>query len=101
MAAMTTPLRTTVDRALPRGEVLHRLVLWFLILSFGSLIVYLSVNGASYYSSSLEERPLSSQHAQLRSSGTIGLKLGILSVGMFGVLFIYPLRKRWKWLASI
>jgi hypothetical protein len=37
----------------------------------------------------------------LRSSGRIGLRLGILGVEMFGVLFLYPLRKRWKWLARI
>jgi hypothetical protein len=25
----------------------------------------------------------------------------MVSLGMFGILFLYPLRKRWKWLASI
>ncbi|MDR3701527.1 MAG: hypothetical protein P4L56_17900 [Candidatus Sulfopaludibacter sp.] len=37
----------------------------------------------------------------MRSSGTIGLKLGIFSLGMFAILFLYPLRKRWRWLSAI
>lgn len=37
----------------------------------------------------------------LRPSGVIGLKLGMLGVAMFLVIFIYPLRKRWRWLGSI
>jgi hypothetical protein len=37
----------------------------------------------------------------LRPSGAIGLKLGMLGVSMFAALFLYPLRKRLKWLSKI
>jgi len=84
-----------------RGETLHRVVLWLTIVSATSLILFLAVNGAPYYSLSLEQRPLSPLHPLLRSSGTIGLKLGMLTVAMFGILFLYPLRKRVKWLSRI
>jgi hypothetical protein len=30
-----------------------------------------------------------------------GLRLGMLGTFLFGILFLYPLRKRWRWLASI
>jgi hypothetical protein len=38
------------------------------------------------------------KHALLKPSGRIGIKLGMLGVGMFLVIFLYPLRKRWSWL---
>jgi hypothetical protein len=88
-------------KGLPKGEILHRIVMWAAINSFMALIAFLILNGASYYMLSPEERPYSPLHASLRSSGTVGLKLGILGLAMFGVLFLYPLRKRWKWLARI
>ena len=100
MATLTaTPAAGTAPKL--RGEVLHRLVMWAAIAAATALIVSLLVTGASYYTLSLEDRPYSPLHAQLRSSGTIGLRLGILGVAMFGVLFLYPLRKRIKWLARI
>jgi hypothetical protein len=86
---------------LQRGEVIHRTLLALAVLAATGLIVFLTVHGYAYYSLALEERPLSPLHSQLRSSGAIGLRLGILSLGMFGVLFLYPLRKRWTWLAGI
>jgi hypothetical protein len=64
-------------------------------------ICALSIFGFSYYTLSLEERPLSPLHALLRPSGSIGLRLGMLGFGLFCVLFVYPIRKRIKWLAQI
>jgi len=89
------------DNALPKGEALHQAVLWTTFAGIAALIIVLILNGASYYALRLEDRPYSALHAQLRSSGEIGLRLGILGSAMFGVLFLYPLRKRWKWLAQI
>ena len=66
-----------------------------------TLIATLGVYGFSYYTLSLEDRPLSPLHYALRPSGTIGLRLGMLGFGLFCVLFLYPMRKHVKWLASI
>ncbi len=60
----------------------------------------LSIYGFSYYALSLEERPLSPLHSLLRPSGSIGLRLGMLGLGLFCILFLYPIRKRVKWLAQ-
>ncbi|MEP7367037.1 MAG: hypothetical protein ABI972_27575 [Acidobacteriota bacterium] len=57
--------------------------------------------GLPYYMLNLAERAHSPYHAQLRPSGTIGLKLGILGVALFSFLFLYAIRKRWKWLSKI
>ena len=104
MATLTaSPGAAPIERAVsrPRGETLHRTFLAILILTASVGILYLAVNGLPYYTLPLEQRPFSPLHGQLRSSGTVGLRLGILSIGMFCFLFLYPLRKRWRWLASI
>ena len=66
-----------------------------------SLIIAIGVYGFSYYRLSLEDRPLSPLHPLLRPSGTIGLRLGILGVALFCVLFLYPIRRHVKWLSMI
>ena len=100
MATFTAaPTRTNMMPV--KGEILHRIVMWSVTGAGVALLTLLALYGGSYYSLSVEQRPYSPLHSQLRSSGSIGLKLGILGVAMFGVLFLYPLRKRWKWLARI
>jgi hypothetical protein len=88
-------------RAKLPGESLHRLEIWLLTLVTTALILWVTVKGFPYYILSLDQKPFSPLHAEFRSSGTIGLRIGILSVVMFAILFLYPLRKRWRWLASI
>lgn len=65
-----------------------------------ALIVFLAIYGADYYTLDETLRPYSPKHALLKPSGVIGIKLGILGLGMFCVIFLYPLRKRWKWLSQ-
>lgn len=104
MATLTaSPGTASIARTstVPKGERLHLILLGFAAFVAASLVLFLAVRGFSYYSLGIEDRPFSPLHSQLRSSGTIGLKLGMLSIGLFGVLFLYPLRKRWRWLAGI
>lgn len=57
--------------------------------------------GLPYYMLDLAARAHSPYHALLRPSGAIGVKLGILGVLLFSFLFLYAIRKRWKWLSKI
>ncbi|MEQ1884583.1 MAG: hypothetical protein ABL967_05930 [Bryobacteraceae bacterium] len=66
-----------------------------------AVVAALTIYGASYYRLDIESRPLSDLHPILRPSGTVGLRLGMLGVAMFFVIFTYPLRKRWRWLSTI
>ena len=66
-----------------------------------ALIAVLAVYGFDYYTLSSAERPFSPKHALLRPSGSIGIKLGMLGVGMFMVIYLYYFRKKWSWLKSI
>lgn len=62
-------------------------------------IVALAAYGYDYYTLGSAARPFSPKHPVLRPSGSIGLKLGFLGVAMFLAIFLYPLRKKWGWLA--
>jgi hypothetical protein len=57
--------------------------------------------GLGYYLSAPLDRPYHPHHAMLRPGGLIGISLGFFGVFLFFLIFLYPLRKRWRWLASI
>jgi hypothetical protein len=64
------------------------------------LVAGLAVYGSDYYLLSPGERAFSPKHELLKPGGTIGIKLGMLGVGLFLIIFLYPLRKRVQWLAK-
>ena len=74
----------------------HRLWLTLASLCGIALVVALAVNGFHYYLLPLAERAKSPQHASLKPGGTIGRAVGMLGLAMFAVMYVYPLRKRWR-----
>jgi hypothetical protein len=67
------------------------------IIGTAALLVY----GLDYYMAGAQERPYHPRHWTLRSSGEIGLSLGIFGFVLFCLIFLYPLRRHWKWLGSV
>jgi hypothetical protein len=93
--ALSRPLQVVGDR-----ERRHRA---WLALGAGAtvvLIVVLFLYGMDYYLTDQAHRPFSPKHAQLKPSGTVGLRLGNLGLVMFFLIYLYPLRKRWFWLGT-
>ena len=88
------------DTAIPhrKSELGHRALLGFGYILAAALILAVLFYGFDYYRLDLEHRPLSPKHLALKPSGTVGLKLGILGLSMFAVIYLYPIRKRWAWL---
>ncbi|MBN9658159.1 MAG: hypothetical protein J0H49_08265 [Acidobacteria bacterium] len=84
-----------------QSELPHRLRASLLMFGAMALILWLTVIGFDYYRLPLAERPVHPRHWQLRPSGQIGLRVGMLSLAIFLCLFLYPLRKRWKPLQRI
>ena len=82
-------------------ELPHKLRVILAIAAAVVLVVGLGWYGWDYYLLDLEQRVEHPMHRVLRPSGTVGLRLGMLGVALFLVIFIYPLRKRWRWLGSI
>jgi hypothetical protein len=69
------------------------------IASLTILLAAVNVAGASYYSLPMAERVRSPLHPWLKPSGYIGQSAGIAAVAIFVFLWLYPLRKKYKWLA--
>jgi hypothetical protein len=85
--------RPAVDRE--AGHRLRILAGWLVAFAFLAVI---TLYGFDYYLLDALNRPLSPKHPLLKPSGTIGLRLGILGVLLFLVIYCYALRKRWAWL---
>jgi hypothetical protein len=79
-----------------RGHRLRLLLSWLAALA---IILVIAGYGLNYYALSSVDRPLSPKHDLLKPSGTIGIKLGLFGVLLFFLIYLYPLRKKWGWLA--
>ena len=97
-ATAPSPISAAVGVAASNPDAGHKLRLLIGYLIAIGLIVGLLAYGFDYYTAGPYERPFMTKHALLKPSGRIGIKLGLLGVSMFLVIFLYPLRKRWAWL---
>ena len=66
-----------------------------------TLLLAVAIYGWNYYLLDAAQRPFSPKHELLKPSGTIAIKLGIAGLVLFAIIFLYPLRKRVKWLGRI
>src|ERR1700739_1747338 len=78
-----------------RGHRLRVLLSWLLALA---VVLVIAGYGLDYYTLSANNRPFSPKPDLLRPSGLIGIKLGMLGVFLFFLIYLYPLRKKWGWL---
>ncbi|HTY07292.1 MAG TPA: hypothetical protein VMC86_12305 [Gemmatimonadales bacterium] len=78
----------------PQRSSRGRGLLLTLVVILGAVAVW----GAPYYALPLEERVRSPMHPWLRPSGYVGQSAGIASLLVMLFLWVYPLRKRWRWL---
>jgi len=80
---------TSVDRRSTK------IVVTILLIALGAIFVY----GFPYYRLPLEQRVRSPLHPWLRPSGYVGQSLGLASLAVFLFLWLYPLRKKFRWLS--
>ena len=78
-----------------KGHRTRLFLAWMLALS---VVLVIAGYGYDYYLLGAAQRPFSPKHETLRPSGTIGIRLGMLGVLMFFLIYLYPLRKKWGWL---
>jgi hypothetical protein len=79
-----------------RGHKRRMFLAWFVALAIALVVAGYGMN---YYTLSAADRPLSPKHEALRPSGPIGIRLGGFGVFLFFLIYLYPLRKKWGWLA--
>ena len=82
------------------GERRHRILLTAGYVFVISALLGIAWYGRDYYWLDAAQRPFSPKHAALKPSGSVGIRLGLIGLGLFVAIFLYPLRKRWQWLAS-
>jgi hypothetical protein len=78
-----------------KGHRTRLFLAWMLALA---VVLVIAGYGYDYYLLGATQRPFSPKHEILRPSGTIGIRLGMLGVLMFFLIYLYPLRKKWGWL---
>lgn len=78
-----------------RGHRTRLLLAWLAAIA---IVLVIAGYGFNYYTLSSLNRPYSPKHDVLKPSGTIGIKLGMLGVFLFFLIYLYPLRKKWGWL---
>lgn len=100
-ATAPSPVSTVLSASNRSPENGHKLRLLVGYLLAISLIVGVASYGFDYYAAGAHDRPFMEKHRLLKPSGRIGIKLGMLGAGMFFVIFLYPLRKRWSWLGRL
>jgi hypothetical protein len=99
MSASATIGTAVLTREDPeKGHRLRVFLAWMLALA---VVLVITGYGWNYYALSAAQRPFSPKHQLLRPSGTIGIKLGMLGVLMFFLIYLYPLRKKWGWLGRM
>ena len=69
-----------------RGHRLRVVLSWLLALA---IVLVMAGYGLNYYTLSSLERPLSPKHDLLKPSGAIGMKLGMLGVLLFFLIYLY------------
>ena len=78
-----------------KGHRIRLFLAWMLALA---VVLVIAGYGYDYYTLGAAQRPFSPKHDILRPSGTIGIRVGMLGVLMFFLIYLYPLRKKWGWL---
>lgn len=79
-----------------RGHRTRVMLAWLVAVA---IVLVIAGYGFNYYTLSAANRPFSPKHDALRPSGPIGIKLGMFGVFLFFLIYLYPLRKKWGWLA--
>ncbi len=91
------PLRLSrPSLALSRETPGHARYSLFLVLA---VLVAICVVGFPYYALPVAQRVRNPLHPWLRPSGYVGQSAGLLAIAIFFFLWLYPIRKRARWLA--
>jgi len=81
------------------SEKRHRIMVMACAILALAVVGAVVAHGWDYYLLGQTQRPFSPKHAELKPSGTVGLRLGMLGFCLFALVYLYPVRKHWPWLA--
>lgn len=102
MSSITsTPVAVPVSRPAVNPATLHRIRLLLTVLAAILILSGLAYYGYDYYRLDAVSRTQHPKHALLRSSGLVGIRLGMAGGFLFFWLYLYSVRKKVKWLSKI
>jgi TRAP-type C4-dicarboxylate transport system permease small subunit len=96
----TSPPKVAVRQHATADDVVHRFWISLGVAVAFAIALALAIYGFDYYTLDATQRALSPKHDLLKPSGTIGVRLGLFGVALFLLLYLYAIRKHWKWLAK-
>jgi hypothetical protein len=79
-----------------RGHRIRLMLAWLLALS---VVLVIAGYGLDYYTLGAADRPFSPKHDLLRPSGPIGIKLGMLGVFLFFLIYLHLEKNGAGWAA--
>src|SRR5579884_3445636 len=97
----TPSSRRKVSDYITKPEARHRLGVFLVTLLYLAIIVSTAIHGFGYYRLPLEQRPFHPLNRDLRPSGPVGLRMAFLGVATFCGIYLYSIRKHWRWLGQI
>ena len=95
-----TARRAAISLTRDPAERRHRFALTVSAYLLVAFTIVLAVFGFDYYTLDQTHRVFSPKHLWLKPSGAVGIRLGILGVLFFLLIYLYAVRKRWPWLAK-
>lgn len=98
LTAAAAPKAALRPQAVAAGGA-HRFWISAALIVACAITLALAIYGYDYYTLDAASRALSPKHDLLKPSGTIGVRLGLFGVALFLLLYLYAIRKHWKWLA--
>ncbi|HEV2489098.1 MAG TPA: hypothetical protein VGT03_04765 [Candidatus Acidoferrales bacterium] len=99
--SVLTANQAAIARTAHASERRHRILLHLAAWTAVFTCVLTGIYGFHYYTLDAAQRALSAKHELLKPGGTIGIRLGITGAIMFCVIFLYAVRRRWRWLGNI
>lgn len=84
-----------------KAEGRHKLASLLVTALYFSVVAWVALHGFGYYRLPLEQRAFHPLSRELRPSGPIGLRMAFLGVATFFGIYLYSIRKHWRWLAQV
>lgn len=81
-----------------KSEGRHTVQVLLVACLYTVVVLWVSIHGFSYYRLPLDQRVFHPLHRELKPSGSMGIRLGLMGVASFLLIYLYAIRKRWKWL---
>ncbi len=94
------PVSGRLSYYLLKSDGRHKLEVLLVLGFYICVVLWVIAHGFQYYRLPLAERAFHPLNRQFKPSGSVGIRLAMLGVASFCLIYLYAIRKRWKWLSK-